>query len=62
MVIEVVSPGSARMDYAVKLFKYRSFGVREYWIIGSDKKRINQVYDFEHDNMEEYTFVDKRYL
>lgn len=58
LVIEVVSPGSARMDYAVKLFKYRSFGVREYWIVDPDKKRI-QVYDFEHDNMEEYTFVDK---
>lgn len=31
-VIEIVSPGSRRMDYAIKLFKYRSAGVQEYWI------------------------------
>lgn len=32
-VIEVVSPSSQRMDYMIKLFKYRDAGVREYWIV-----------------------------
>lgn len=31
-IIEIVSPGSKRMDYMVKLFKYRNAGVKEYWI------------------------------
>ncbi len=32
-IIEIVSPSSTRMDYSVKLFKYRTAGVREYWVV-----------------------------
>ena len=56
-IIEVVSPSTRRMDYSVKLFKYRTAGVREYWIVDPDKNRI-MVHDLEEDNMEEYTFTD----
>ena len=56
-IIEIVSPGSRRMDYSVKLFKYRTAGVREYWIVDPEKNRII-VYDLEHDDMNEYTFTD----
>lgn len=56
-IIEVVSPGSRRMDYSIKLFKYRTAGVREYWIVDPEKKRI-LVYDLEHEDMNEYTFAD----
>lgn len=56
-VIEIVSPGSKRMDYSVKLFKYRSAGVREYWIVDPDKNRI-MVYYFETDFMEDYSFAE----
>ena len=45
------------MDYFVKLFKYRSSGVREYWIVDPDKKQII-VYDFVNDDMRQYTFAD----
>lgn len=45
-VIEVVSPSTERMDYGIKLFKYRSAGVREYWII-NPLNRIVNVFDFE---------------
>lgn len=54
-IIEVVSPSSKRMDYSVKLFKYRSAGVREYWIVDSDKNRV-MVYYFETDFVEVYSF------
>ena len=37
-VIEIVSPSTERMDYGIKLFKYRSAGVREYWIVDTDSK------------------------
>ena len=56
-IIEIVSPISRRMDYFVKLFKYRSSGVREYWIVDPDKKQII-AYDFINDDMNQYTFAD----
>lgn len=45
-IIEIVSPSSARMDYAVKLFKYRTAGIREYWIV-NPMKEIVQTYIFD---------------
>ena len=45
-IIEIVSPGTARMDYSVKLFKYRTAGVREYWIVNPMKNAV-QTYIFE---------------
>lgn len=56
-IIEIVSPGSRRMDYYTKLFKYRTAGVREYWIVDQEKNRVT-VYDLEHEDMNEYTFDD----
>lgn len=54
-IVEIVSQSSRQMDYYKKLFKYRTAGVREYWIVDSDRN-IATVYDFEHDNMEQYSF------
>lgn len=48
---------SRRMDYSIKLFKYRTAGVREYWIVDPDKVRII-VYDLAQDDVNEYTFSD----
>lgn len=56
-IIEIVSPGSRRMDYFTKLFKYRTSGVREYWIVDFDRNRIT-VYDFELEDTKDYTFSD----
>lgn len=39
-IIEIVSPASRRMDYYTKLFKYRTAGVREYWIVDPVKKLV----------------------
>lgn len=57
-LVEIVSPGSKKMDYIRKLFKYRTAGVREYWIIDPMKKMI-KVYDFGRDTETDYTFEDK---
>ena len=46
------------MDYSIKLFKYRSAGVREYWIADPAKDRIT-VWDLRNDNNDEYSFSDK---
>lgn len=56
-IIEVVSPGSRRMDYSIKLFKYRTAGVREYWIVDPEKNRIT-VHNLEHEDINEYSFTD----
>ena len=58
-VIEVVSPATQNRDYGIKLFKYRTAGVREYWIINPMKEIVN-VYDFERDTMTGlYSFCDE---
>jgi len=56
-IIEIVSPSSRSMDYFAKLFKYRTAGVREYWIADPDKNRVT-VYMFALGSIEEYTFTD----
>ena len=56
-IIEIVSPASKRMDYYTKLFKYRTAGVKEYWIVDPDKSRII-VYNFKQSTMDEYSFTD----
>lgn len=58
LVVEIVSPSSRRLDYVLKLFKYRTEGVKEYWIVDEKKNRIT-VYDFVHEESEEYTFEDQ---
>lgn len=61
LVVEIVSPSSRQMDYHTKLFKYRAAGVREYWIVDSEKERV-QIHNFdpgeEEDSFVEYTFTE----
>lgn len=57
-VIEIVSPSSRRMDYFTKLFKYRSAGVREYWIVDPTDRSVT-VYDFEGNDMRRFSFSDR---
>lgn len=56
-IIEVVSPSSRKIDYTTKLFKYRSAGVREYWLVDAEKNRV-MVYNFTQDDMKEYSFIE----
>lgn len=55
-VIEIVSPSTQSMDYGIKLFLYRSAGVREYWIINPATRTVN-LYNFEQDGkISQHTF------
>lgn len=56
-IIEIVSPSSRPMDYYKKLFKYRTAGVREYWIVDHERNLVT-VYDFQNDSAANYTFTD----
>lgn len=54
-VIEIVSPSSKSRDYMTKLFKYQTAGVREYWIVDTEKQMIIS-YGFENNTVEQYDF------
>lgn len=43
LIIEVLSPSTARSDRLVKLGQYQKAGVREYWIVSPDEQTV-QVY------------------
>lgn len=57
-IIEIVSPSTKRTDYSIKLFKYRTAGVREYWIVNPLTNTVN-VYDLEKEEQsDQYSFDD----
>lgn len=57
-IIEIVSPSTERVDYGIKLFKYRSAGVREYWIVNPRTSIVN-VFDLENEKEScQYSFDD----
>jgi Uma2 family endonuclease len=49
MVVEILSPSTARHDFLYKFNAYRRAGVREYWIVNPDEK-ILQVYILDGDD------------
>lgn len=58
-IIEIASPTDSNRDYGIKLFKYRTAGVREYWIVNPMTRTVT-VYDFEDvSGTDQYTFDDE---
>lgn len=47
-IIEIVSPGNPSDDYIRKLYYYKNYGVREYWIVDPKRRTITVNY-FESD-------------
>lgn len=59
LIVEILSPSTRKKDSYLKLHKYSNAGVREYWIVDPDKKRVI-VYNFELDDIPTiYTFEDQ---
>lgn len=57
-IVEITSPSDPHRDYGIKLFKYRTAGVREYWIV-NPLTQIVTVYDLENEvGTNQYTFND----
>ena len=55
-VIEIVSPTNPSDDYIRKLYYYKNYGVREYWIVDPQRKSVTVNY-FEKDILNvPYTF------
>ena len=58
-IVEVISPSTQRMDYSIKLFKYRTAGVREYWIVNPITKTV-QIYSFDgEEDSSQFSFDDE---
>ena len=58
LVFEIISPSSETLDYFKKFWLYMEYGVKEYWIINPETRRV-----FIHTNGDEatkkYSFDDK---
>lgn len=56
-IIEIVSPGNPSDDYIRKLYYYKNYGVREYWIVDPERKTVTVNY-FENNIVSVvYTFM-----
>lgn len=60
-VIEIISPSTERIDYGIKLFKYRTAGVIEYWIVNPITKIVQTYYFKGDDDSRQHTFDDSIY-
>jgi len=49
-IIEIVSSGNAADDYVKKLYYYKNYNVREYWIVDPDRRTVTINY-FEGDSV-----------
>ncbi len=50
LIVEVLSASTRRKDMSIKLSKYSEAGVREYWLVDPEKKRI-LVYPLEQEEL-----------
>lgn len=58
-VAEILSPSTRSKDCVIKLNKYMTAGVLEYWIIDPDEEKVF-VYDFEEGCiLKQYDFADR---
>ncbi|MBE5970989.1 MAG: Uma2 family endonuclease [Lachnoclostridium sp.] len=52
LVIEIVSKSTSKRDYGIKMLKYRTAGVREYWIVDPIRETV-MVFWFEDETQNE---------
>ena len=57
LVIEIISPSTAKYDRIFKLRKYQQAGVREYWIVDPETKSV-QVFILENSRYMAYAYDD----
>lgn len=55
MIVEILSPSTAKRDRGEKFELYKKHGVREYWIVDPYNLTIEQ-YDFQNDKKTVYDF------
>ena len=59
MIVEILSPSSRRKDITIKFRKYLDAGVKEYWLVYPEEKKIVAYHDLQGDQIPTvYTFED----
>lgn len=58
-IVEVASPATKSRDYILKQIKYRTIGVKEYWIINPAKRVVNVYVFSDPEDASVYTFDDE---
>ena len=56
LISEIVSPGNPADDYIRKLYYYKNYGVREYWIVDPRRKTVTVNYFEENMLNIQYSF------
>ncbi|MCL1997071.1 MAG: Uma2 family endonuclease [Defluviitaleaceae bacterium] len=56
MVVEIISPGSAKMDRIIKYKKYESAGVKEYWIVNPTDQTV-ETYTLEQGSYQKCVYA-----
>lgn len=59
LIIEIVSPGNWRIDVIKKRAKYERAGVREYWMIFPEERKVTVCYFEGKEDPKDYSFHDK---
>ena len=54
-IVEILSSSTRQKDMFIKLSKYAAAGVREYWMVDPDRKKV-VVHDFANENISVYGF------
>ena len=58
-IIEIVSPGNPADDYINKLYYYKNYGVREYWIVDPQRKSVTIKINIYEDLYINFSDIDK---
>lgn len=59
LAVEVISKSTRKRDYGIKMLKYRTAGVKEYWIVEPEQRNVT-VYWFEDETLNcQYSFDEE---
>jgi Uma2 family endonuclease len=59
IVIEILSSGTAYFDLRIKYRAYEEYGVREYWIVDPELKKI-EVYENQNEKFKIYSEAEEK--
>ena len=59
LVVEILSPSTAKYDFGKKLELYLAYGVKEYWIVDPNAKTIHLNYEVDKDYEETIFYLDE---
>lgn len=59
LIIEIISKSTRQRDYGIKMLKYRTAGVKEYWIIDPKQHNVTVTWFDDENHNCQYTFDEE---